>query len=370
LAKQLVWTRPLDRYPGWHFDIEWDNPGIGFRLRRELWSYFRERRQQVPLVVPWYDGLRVQLYLSNDTSKQLFVGGCVEPNEFALLGEFLAPGLTFLDLGANEGLYTVFAAQRVGVTGRVWSVEPSKRELTRLHQNIELNGFENIRTIPVALGDMTGFMDMRIAEDEHAGHNTLGEFVYDTHLARCERVPVRRLDDLLREEGLDRLDVLKVDIEGAEAALLRGATAVLREMRPLILMEVLEPALRQQGADPRYVLQALHAADYRVYVVDNTTGCPVAAGTGVAGETILAAGRETEYARRLEAAVDCQRSLWRVEGQLKQAADDLHQTNEELTQARARIAAMEKSLFWKLRACVKRITPEPLLQLRRRHRAA
>src|SRR5262249_7628131 len=150
--------------------------------------HFRSLKQQVPFVMHWHDDLRVQLYLSNDESKQVFVGGCLDPNEFALLDRVLKYGMTFVDVGANDGLYSLFAARRVGQSGQVGGFEPSRREFGRFMENIRLNGLTNVHARQVALGDTKGTASLSIAEDEHAGQNTLGRFAYAVELTRKEEV--------------------------------------------------------------------------------------------------------------------------------------------------------------------------------------
>src|SRR6202049_895330 len=86
-ARTLVYVRPLVPYPGWTFEAEWDNPALTFQMRRRIWEFFNERKIDVPFVFTWYDGLRLNLYLGNDLSRQLFVAGCAEPNEFCFVYE-------------------------------------------------------------------------------------------------------------------------------------------------------------------------------------------------------------------------------------------------------------------------------------------
>ena len=116
-AEGLAWLRPLAPYPAWRFDGEWDNPDERLQARRRIWSHFRDHRLTAPVVMPWYRGLRVQVQLGNDTSKQLFIAGCTEPNEFAFVARVLRPGMVFVDAGANEGLFTLLAAGCVGPQG-------------------------------------------------------------------------------------------------------------------------------------------------------------------------------------------------------------------------------------------------------------
>jgi FkbM family methyltransferase len=288
LARELAWTRPLVPYPGWHFDADWDNPQLAFRLRREIWQYFQQRRLQVPLVVNWYFGLRFHLYLSNDLSKQLYIAGCFEPNEFAFLDRVLAPDMTFIDVGANDGLFTLFAGRRVGPAGHVWSFEPSQREFIRLRRNMQLNDLGNVRTFQLALAHCHGQAEMKIADDEHSGQNTLGAFAYPIDLVRRESVTTCRLDDLVQQDYLRQIDIIKLDVEGAELSVLTGAAGVLREQRPLLLMEVNDNALRLQGTSAPALVDFLQSHDYEIHGFDPTTGQPLPAAQTELGDNVIA----------------------------------------------------------------------------------
>ena len=76
------------------------------------------------------------MFLGHDVSSQVYIAGCFEPNEIVFLDRILKPGMTLVDAGANDGLYTVFAASRVGPKETVWAFEPSNRELARLKHNV------------------------------------------------------------------------------------------------------------------------------------------------------------------------------------------------------------------------------------------
>ena len=288
LAGELAWTRSLLPYPGWRFDGDWDNPHLAFRLRREIWQYFQQRKQQVPLVTNWYCGLRIHLYLSNDLSKQLYIAGCIEPNEFAFLDKVLAPGMTFVDAGANDGLFTLFAAHRVGASGQVWAFEPSRASFFGSGGTCRLNGIGNVRLFPLALANFEGHAEMKIADDEHSGQNTLGDFCYQIELAGRERVTTRRLDDLVQQECLRPIDVIKLDVEGAELSVLAGATSILRKHRPLLLLEANENALGLQGASAAALVEFLRSHDYEIYGFDHTTGQPFSSPSDALSDNIVA----------------------------------------------------------------------------------
>jgi FkbM family methyltransferase len=291
-AAKAAILRPLQPFAGWHFAASWNATDAGAQARRDLWTFFNRSQLEIPFEFRWHYGLRLNLYLGNDLSRQLFVGGCADPNEFALLDKLLQPGMTFVDAGANDGLYTLFAARALGPEGLVLSFEPSAREFSRLERNVALNGFTNVSLFCAALADRDGEAGLRIAGHEHEGQNTLGDFVHQGISAvRTERVSTRSLDSMALELGLSRLDVIKLDVEGAEARVVEGALDSLRRFRPVILFEALNAALRQQGSSFEGLTGLLQAHDYILYTFGKT-GLPVLAAAGARSDNMIAVPAE------------------------------------------------------------------------------
>ena len=292
MAESIAILRPLLPYPHWRTDVDLNNPDLTYQLRRWLGQYFHDRKREAALVVPWHVGTRLRLFLGNDLTRQIYVSGCIEPNEFAFLNRILQPGMTFFDAGANEGIYTVFAARRVGPGGTVWAFEPSRRELERLQFNLSLNDL-TARVFPVALADFNGQAELTVGEPEHAGQNTLGAFAYEGFIVeRKESVEVRRLDDLLEENAPTRIDVMKLDVEGSELRALRGAVGTVERYRPYILFEVSDTSLRHQGASCEELVSFLQSQKYRIYTFDRVTGLPVPAPAGVYSDNMIGAPEE------------------------------------------------------------------------------
>ncbi|HUJ47774.1 MAG TPA: FkbM family methyltransferase, partial [Rhizomicrobium sp.] len=184
------------------------------------------------------------------------------------------PGMTVVDVGANDGYYTLFAARRVGSTGRVVAVEPSSRERVNLKRNIARNRLDNVSVVPAALGSACGVADLRLAQGVHSGHNTLGKFAHDGVLAdRLQRVDVETLDKLEAALGLSRIDFIKIDVEGAEASVILGARHVLSTMRPIILLEINDNALRAQATSGEELLSTLRDEfSYDIMAFSGVTG--------------------------------------------------------------------------------------------------
>jgi len=289
IARTLRSLRPLVPYPKWRWDADWANPDLAFRMRQRIWQYFNHRTLETSVVVDWFARTQLRLHLGNDLSRQVYIAGCYEPNEFAFLDKLLQPGMNFFDAGAGEGLYTLFAARRVGDTGAVWGFEPSGREFDRLLENLRLNDVGNVHAFRIALADVDGQGELVVADAEHSGQNTLGAFAYDVaRELRKEPVPLRRVDHVVSEHDITRLDVLKMDVEGAELRLIEGAHETLSRFRPVILFEALDAALRHQGGGSEALCDALSALGYRLYVFSDDTGLPVPAAPGRFGENMIA----------------------------------------------------------------------------------
>lgn len=254
--------------PNWRFALEYYVTYPWWVMRRgALWRCALDNKLDVPVVVPWLDGTRVGVTLGNDMSLSLYVCCSFEPNEFAFLGRILRSGMTVVDVGANEGLYTLFAARRVGPSGRVIAVEPSSRERAILDGNLARNQIRNVAVVPSALADKPGTAELKIAPMQHGGHNTLGQFVYDDDTAvACESVTVETLDALAARLKLEGVDVLKVDVEGAELKLLAGGRNLLSQQRPILLIEANDEALKRQGASAAALVDLLLSLDYRIHM--------------------------------------------------------------------------------------------------------
>lgn len=265
----------LEPRPGWRFAEEYYDQRRWLACRRgALWEAAREKELAVPLTVRWHGGTMVDVTLGNDNSLCLYVCGSFEPNEFAFVDRVLKPGMTFIDVGANDGYYSLFAARRVGPTGKVVAIEPSSRERAHLQRNLGRNGLDNVQVVAAALGAEPGVVDLHLAHGVHAGHNTLGDFAHDDVVrASSERVPLETLDAVVARHSLTQVDMVKIDVEGGEAGVIAGARKVLNEMRPILLMELNDRALRAQGQSAEALLRTLREdVAYQILTFSHATG--------------------------------------------------------------------------------------------------
>jgi FkbM family methyltransferase len=184
-----------------------------------------------------------------------------EDAEMAFVERMLRTGMTVLDVGAHHGLYTLLASKRVGSAGRVIAFEPSARERKRLQRHLRLNRCRNVVVQSCALGDKHREADLFIVEGSEDWCNSLRTPQIDAGTT-TERVEVERVDDALNRLGISRVDLIKLDIEGAELSFLQGARRTLAQSRPVILAEVQDLRCRPWGYAAREIIDFLRDANY------------------------------------------------------------------------------------------------------------
>jgi FkbM family methyltransferase len=191
-----------------------------------------------------------------------------EENELRALQTFLSPGDHFVDCGANVGLWSLVAAGRVGAAGHVTAFEPNPSAYRRLIQNVSASGSvgQRITAMNVAVAAKAG----PVSFETGAQHN-LGRIVAEP-AAGCICVPAVALDDQLTDRPIR---ALKLDIEGGEAAALRGARRILTVQRPWVWAEfnvALSGARRIGDWD---VFALLHGVGYRCrHIATGPSGSP------------------------------------------------------------------------------------------------
>jgi FkbM family methyltransferase len=283
--------RALRPYPGWYFDIAATDTSPVVQLRHLIWDICHTRQLQMSILHPWYNNSKVRLYLGNDLSRPIYIGGCIEPNEFAFINSVLKKGMVMIDIGANDGLFTIFAASKVGKQGRVLAFEPSRREFGRLQSNIQMNHLENVIAISKAASNEIGFAQLKISEYGHEGQNTLGDFVGNVRQSGVQTVETCCLDMVPEVRTLQRLDLIKIDVEGAEHKVLEGAQGVIQNFKPIILLELMDKALRYQGSSATQIVQYLQSLGYIIYDFSATSGKPVLSDCKKHSDNILACPR-------------------------------------------------------------------------------
>ena len=158
-------------------------------------------------------------------------GGLHEPNVTAVFERRLRPGMRVIDIGANVGWFTMLAASRVGPEGEVIAVEPDRDNAALLEASRRVNGFDNVRLLPVAAGRVSGAVAIFRA------YSNAATAPLDTvDPLQTAIVPAIRLDDVI-DGDKGPIGLIKADVEGAEPIALGGLERVLRRDRPVIICE-------------------------------------------------------------------------------------------------------------------------------------
>lgn len=185
--------------------------------------------------------------------------------ERRLLSQLISPGMTVLDVGANIGIYTEFLAKLVGPSGRVVAFEPEQRNVEHL-RNAARN-YKQVEVVHAAVSDRSGTLKLFVADDLNVDHRTYAPL----ETRRSVDVAAVALDDFVSEG--DHVDVIKMDIQGAELAALRGARRLLASQNaPVILFEYWPYGLRSAGENPKALLSELASFGYAPRMID---GSPV-----------------------------------------------------------------------------------------------
>jgi FkbM family methyltransferase len=153
-----------------------------------------------------------------------------------VLARLLRPGMTVFDVGANVGFTAVLAAKQVLPGGRVICFEPLLQNAEQIHHNSRLNAFSGIDVRVEALGSQDGEAEFTLSQSPTWGR--LAEAGPTPQASGTIRVNVRSLDSIRAREGIALPDLIKMDVEGAEADVLAGATRLLAEARPVLVIEL------------------------------------------------------------------------------------------------------------------------------------
>lgn len=190
--------------------------------------------------------------------------------ELVLLYRLVRAGDVCLDVGAAGGAHLLVMARRVGDAGRVIGVEPRPGSLRSLRRLVSLSGLaDRVELCSVALADRVGEQRLRVPVVPTRAHlrgTSVGRIPAFARLPSLEiEVPTTTLDALVAAEGLERVDVVKCDVEGAELLVLAGATEVLGRMRPIVILEADDLHQQRFDATAQDVVDAVRSHGYRVY---------------------------------------------------------------------------------------------------------
>lgn len=235
--------------------------GLGLRksaLVRWLLSIIKPRKVII-------SGRTLYVDRADETITRTLLTGDYEPLETKILTTLIREGNTVLDVGANIGYYTTLFSQLVGKHGRVIAFEPTPRTFRLLKKNLNVNGCRNVEAHQVALSDISASGTLHINL-----YNRGGNRIYESPGMPTQAVRVERYDKFI--DPLVRIDVIKIDVEGAEMLALRGMEGMIARDRPTIIAEFVPYTLKKAGTSAEEMLDFLSKYGYAFEDIDEISG--------------------------------------------------------------------------------------------------
>ena len=220
-----------------------------------------------------FNGIPVFLVPQGAVAGDIWAGLRCGRHEVSFLLSVLEPGMIFFDVGTNAGLFAISAAKKIGGKG-VFAFEPHSSARELLKRNLLLNRLADVNVVQTALGDSAGEGVLQIDARGKDDLNTPGQATRpDNKVAGQEGVRITTVDDFMKDRDVPRVDVIKVDLQGAELMLFRGARDLLaRADAPLILYEGSGFRTRGFGYHPVEILWFLESCGYALFLLNSETG--------------------------------------------------------------------------------------------------
>lgn len=190
----------------------------------------------------------------------------LENTESKILKNEIKEGMTVLDLGANIGIYTMKLARLVGQTGKVWAFEPDKNNYSLLTKNVNANKYNNVTLVNKAVTDKTGIGKLFISEENKGDHRIFsGE-----EQRKSTDIETIALNDLFPNE---KIDFIKMDIQGAEYLALIGMSKLIQRNEDLIILSEFAPSwIKNSGFSPQQFLDKITDLGFQLQYINDENG--------------------------------------------------------------------------------------------------
>jgi FkbM family methyltransferase len=244
---------------------------LGKAYRRYLASTYALKVKFRRPVLVWVNRkTRVRLLAEGQIARYLHDGN-YEGVERRLVSRYLKRGMTVIDIGANVGLYSLIAEKLVSPGGSVWAVEPSLDSYDRLLRNLKLNKARLVTAVKVALSAKDDRSAILLRETGHQdGERYLLPDGWKVESpADTEEVPTISLDTLCKRRGIRSVDFIKMDVEGGEYEVLRGATETLTANPGMVMVfEHTREGCARAGSTPQAIAQLLAQHGFHLFAWD------------------------------------------------------------------------------------------------------
>ena len=208
------------------------------------------------------------IYLNKDEiSYLLYTKGEFENANRALFKNLIIKDMVFVDIGANFGIYSIIASKLIGEKGKVYSFEPNKNEVKKFNKNLKLNRAytNNINLIEKAVGSYSGKTSFFIPESYKGAYGSIKKPNISENCLKVE-LPITSIDEFVKSNDISKIDLIKIDVEGNELDVLKGAIKSIHKFKPIILMEVSDRRTKVYGYKAKELCNTLLNLKYKLFL--------------------------------------------------------------------------------------------------------
>ncbi|MBY0385218.1 FkbM family methyltransferase [bacterium] len=232
----------------------------------QKWLKFVNPQKKILQTQTMLTGFKLQLDLRDRMQSVMFIKRCHEPETEVVFKEMAQSCKVFFDVGANIGYFS-FLTKQMAPRSQIYSFEPLPQNINAYKINRELNQFSLMELNEVCVADQKGETEFLIPPPEESGWGRMAH--RDLFSGEKIKRSVITLDDFCRDRSISRVDLIKIDVEGYEFKVLKGATEMIEKYRPKICIELNEPCLLDTGTSGEEIFAYFKQRNYQMYALKN-----------------------------------------------------------------------------------------------------
>jgi FkbM family methyltransferase len=207
-----------------------------------------------------------KMYLDPGDSLDLSINGVYGELDTKIIRDNIKEGDIVIDIGANIGYYTLIFAQLAGTTGKVFAFEPEPKNFELLQKNVKVNDYSNTINENYAVSDSNGNVSLFLAKNGIVGHR-ISNFDINLNSILVKKIT---LDDYFTKLNLiDKINFVKIDVEGFEFGVLKGMTRIIEKSKNLkLFLEFNRVGIEAAGFDPKEILDFLYKNNFKIYFLN------------------------------------------------------------------------------------------------------
>ncbi len=213
--------------------------------------------------------IKMNLNISEYIQSTLYLFGHYELPLMKFIEKNVKEKQVVFDIGANVGFLTLTFSKQVKKNGKVFAFEPEPKNFKKLQENILLNDFENISLNNFAISSINDKLKLYLSDDNNFGtHSLVNERINSTNYVTVE---TKKLDNFVFQNNINKIDWIKIDVEGAEIDVINGAKKVMTEMKPNLIIEVISENMKKRGLSSiLFKKMMLDEFGYFPFLIDNS----------------------------------------------------------------------------------------------------